>query len=42
MPEGSLVLHFGRKIHYEGSQDGEVILQMAGDGPATATAAEQN
>jgi hypothetical protein len=41
MPEGSFVRHFGKKIHYDGSKDGEVILEMAGQGPVTATPAEQ-
>ncbi len=41
MPEGSVVTHFGKQIHYDGAKDGEVILQIVGMGPATSTPAEQ-
>jgi len=41
MPAGSFVRHFGKKIHYDGSKEGEVVLLMAGEGPAAATPAEQ-
>jgi hypothetical protein len=41
MPAGSFVTHFGKEIHYDGAKDSEAVLEIVGDGPATATAAEQ-
>ena len=41
LPAGSFVTHFGKQIHYDGAKDGEVILEIVGMGPATATPAEQ-
>ncbi len=41
MPKGSFVQHFGKKIHYDGDKDGEVILEIVGMGPDTLTNAEQ-
>ena len=41
MPKGSFVRHFGKKIHYDGSKDGETIIEIVGEGPDTATSAEQ-
>ena len=40
MPTGSFVTHFGKQIHYDGAKDGECILEIVGQGPATSTAAE--
>jgi len=40
MPKGSFVRHFGQKIHYDGAKDGEVILEMVGEGPDTLIPAE--
>jgi len=41
MPAGSFVTHFGKQVHYDGAKNEDVILQIVGMGPATATAAEQ-
>jgi hypothetical protein len=41
MPPGSFVTHFGKQIHYDGAKDQEVMLQIVGQGPETATDAEQ-
>jgi len=41
MPAGSFVTHFGKEIHYDGAKDSEAVLEIVGDGPATATPAEQ-
>lgn len=41
MPAGSFVTHFGRQIHYDGAKDSEAVLEIVGEGPATATLAEQ-
>jgi hypothetical protein len=40
MPAGSFVTHFGKQVHYDGAKDGDVELEIVGDGPATATPAE--
>jgi quercetin dioxygenase-like cupin family protein len=40
MPPGSFVTHFGTQIHYDGAKDDEVVLQIVGEGPQTATPAE--
>jgi hypothetical protein len=39
-PAGSFVTHFGKQIHYDGAKDSEAVLEIVGDGPATATPAE--
>jgi hypothetical protein len=39
MPAGSFVTHFGKQIHYDGAKDEEAVLEIVGDGPATATPA---
>lgn len=41
IPAGSFVTHYGKQIHWDGAKDGEVILQIVGQGPATSTDAEQ-
>jgi hypothetical protein len=41
MPAGTFVTHFGKQIHYDGAKDSEAVLEISGDGPATATPAEQ-
>ena len=38
---GSFVTHFGKQIHYDGAKDQEVVLEIVGMGPATATDAEK-
>jgi hypothetical protein len=40
VPAGSFVTHVGKQIHYDGAKDGDVVLQIVGEGPATSTAAE--
>lgn len=40
MPAGSFVTHFGKQIHYDGAKDTEAVLEIVGEGPATATPAE--
>jgi hypothetical protein len=40
LPVGSYVRHVGKEIHYDGAKDDEVVLEIVGMGPATATAAE--
>ena len=41
LPAGSFVTHVGKQIHYDGAKDGEVVLEIVGMGPATATPAEK-
>ena len=40
MPPGSFVTHFGKQVHYDGAKDGDVVLEIVGEGPATITPAE--
>ena len=40
MPPGSFVTHFGKQVHYDGAKDGDVVLEIVGEGPATSTPAE--
>jgi len=41
LPAGTFVKHFGKQIHYDGAKEVEAVLQIVGEGPATATEAEQ-
>jgi quercetin dioxygenase-like cupin family protein len=41
MPAGSYVQHYAKKIHYDGSKDGEVLLLISGIGPEKSTPAEE-
>jgi hypothetical protein len=40
LPAGTFVTHFGKQIHYDGAKDEDAVLQIVGEGPATATPAE--
>ena len=40
MPAGAFVTHFGKQVHYDGAKDEEAVLLIVGEGPATATPAE--
>jgi quercetin dioxygenase-like cupin family protein len=40
MPAGSYVTHYGKQVHYDGAKDGDTVLEIVGEGPATATPAE--
>lgn len=40
LPAGSFVRHFGKQIHYDGAKDGDAVLEIVGEGPATMTDAE--
>ena len=42
VPAGSFVTHYGKEVHYDGAKDGDVILQIVGIGPATASPAVKN
>jgi hypothetical protein len=41
LPPGTTVVHYGKQIHFDGAKDGDVILEVAGEGPATSTDAEE-
>jgi hypothetical protein len=40
MPPGTFVRHIGKQVHYDGAKEGDVVLQIVGEGPATSTPAE--
>ncbi len=40
LPAGTFVTHFGKQVHYDGAKDEDAVLQIVGEGPATATPAE--
>ena len=40
-PAGSYVVHYGNKVHYDGAKGEEVVIQVTGMGPATATLVEK-
>jgi hypothetical protein len=40
MQAGSFVTHFGKQVHYDGAKDGDCVLEIVGEGPATSTPAE--
>lgn len=33
LPAGTVVTHFAKQWHYDGARDGEVILEIVGEGP---------
>src|SRR6185503_7936332 len=41
VPAGSYVIHYAKKIHYDGAKDEECVIQVWGMGPATSTPAEK-
>jgi quercetin dioxygenase-like cupin family protein len=41
MPAGSFVTHFAKQVHWDGAKDEDAVLLIMGEGPATATGAEQ-
>jgi hypothetical protein len=41
VPAGSFVTHYARQVHYDGAKDGDVVLEIVGMGPETATPAEE-
>jgi hypothetical protein len=41
VPAGSYVIHYGKKIHYDGAKGEECVIQVWGMGPATSTPAEK-
>jgi quercetin dioxygenase-like cupin family protein len=40
LPAGTFVTHFGKQVHYDGAKEGDAVLEIVGEGPATATPAE--
>jgi hypothetical protein len=40
MPAGSFVTHFAKHAHFDGAKDQGCVLEIVGEGPATATPAE--
>jgi hypothetical protein len=41
MPPGTFVTHFGKQVHWDGAKDEDAVLLIMGEGPATATEAEE-
>jgi|HubBroStandDraft_6_1064221.scaffolds.fasta_scaffold287474_2 hypothetical protein len=41
LPPGTFATHYGKQIHYDGAKDGDVVLEIVGEGPATQVAAEE-
>jgi hypothetical protein len=37
---GSFVTHIAKQIHYDGAKDADCVIEIVGQGPATATPAE--
>lgn len=40
MPAGSFVIHHAKHVHFDGAKDQAAVLEIVGEGPATATPAE--
>jgi hypothetical protein len=40
VPVGSFVTHYANEVHYDGAQDGDVVLEIVGMGPGTLIPAE--
>lgn len=40
MPAGSYVTDFAKGIHYDGAKEGDAVIEIVGEGPATMTPAE--
>jgi hypothetical protein len=41
MHPGSFVTHFGKQVHWDGAKDEDAVILIVGEGPATATSAEE-
>jgi hypothetical protein len=41
LPPGTAAIHYGKQVHYDGAKDGDVVLEIVGEGPATQVAAEE-
>jgi quercetin dioxygenase-like cupin family protein len=41
MRSGTFVTHFGKQVHWDGAKDEDAVLLIMGEGPATATEAEE-
>jgi hypothetical protein len=41
MPAGTFVTHLGKQVHFDGAKDEDAVLLIVGEGPATATPAEE-
>jgi hypothetical protein len=41
MPAGAFVTHYGEQVHFDGAKDEDTVLVIVGEGPATATPAEE-
>ena len=41
MPAGTVVTHFGKKVHWDGAKDEDTVLLIVGMGPATGTRVDE-
>jgi hypothetical protein len=41
MPAGTFVTHYCEQVHFDGAKDEDAVLVIVGEGPATATPAEE-
>ncbi len=41
MPAGSFITHYGQQVHFDGAKDEDAVLLIVGEGPGTATPAQQ-
>jgi hypothetical protein len=41
MPAGTFVTHYGKQVHFDGAKDEDATLLIVGEGPETATPAEE-
>jgi hypothetical protein len=41
MPAGAFVTHYGKQVHFDGAKDEDAVLLIVGEGPGTATLAEE-
>jgi hypothetical protein len=41
MPAGAFVTHFGKQVHFDGAKDEDAVPLIVGEGPGTATLAEE-
>ena len=39
---GSVVIHYGKQVHYDEAKDEDCMLEIVGMGPATVTSAEDH
>jgi hypothetical protein len=41
VPAGAFITQFGKQVHFDGTKDDPVMLEIVGEGPATSVPAEE-